>query len=61
LLPGEQKYFLPNSEKFDEINIYIWQICLRNNVSQFVPGFKGYLYKLLEKPLIESLMGGRGE
>jgi hypothetical protein len=23
LLPGEQKYFLPNSEKFDEINIYI--------------------------------------
>jgi hypothetical protein len=24
--------------------------------SDFVPGFKGYLYKLLRKPLIESLM-----
>ena len=24
--------------------------------TEFVPGFKGYLYKLLEKPLIESLM-----
>ena len=24
--------------------------------TEFVPGFKGYLYKLLGKPLIESLM-----
>ena len=30
------------------------KIFLRNNVSQFFPGFTGYLYKLLGKPLIES-------
>jgi hypothetical protein len=37
--------------------IEIWKISLRNNVPQFVPGFnsfKGYLYKLLGKHLIES-------
>jgi hypothetical protein len=33
---------------------------LRNNVSQFVLGIKGYLYKLLGKPLIESLMYHQG-
>jgi hypothetical protein len=30
-------------------------LTLRNNVSRFVLGIKGYLYKFLGKPLIEFL------